>query len=284
MVRPCKWVLRIFALLLCFACLFAPAQPASAVSAEPVASADPGEDVGLYSYTAVIHWRASYSSSVVGQLKNGAEVSIQGQSGDFYKLANCGTNAYIAKHQVKKLEDGKYYVNCDVASSETRKLAYYSAVDALALRAQILKLTQKQLGARYVMGGSRPGAFDCSGLSYYIYGKQGISLHRGGSSQPGDGIVVAKEDLQIGDLVFFREPGESYVMSHMGIYAGDNRIIHASSSKGVTYADLDSYWFKDYYLCARRIINVAQIGVAAAPSLDANSALDYTTGGLRTSN
>ena len=54
--------------------------------------------------------------------------------------------------------------------------------------------------------------------------------------------------------------------------------------RGVSYANLDGYWFKDYYQCARRIVNVAQVGIAAAPSLDAGSALDYTSGGLRTSN
>lgn len=284
MVRPCKWVLRIFAFVLCIACLVAPVQPVSAVPEEAEVPAAQEEDAGFYTYTAVIHWSASYSSTVVGQLKDGAEISVQGQSGSFYQLSGCGTRAYIAKSQVKTLSDGKYYVSCDPDSSETRKMPYYTSMDALVLRTQILELTKKQLGSRYVFGGTRPGAFDCSGLTYYIFGQNGISLHRGGSSQPGDGIVVAKEDLQIGDLVFFRVPGEPYVSSHMGIYVGDNKIIHASSSRGVSYANLDGYWFKDYYQCARRVINAAQVGIAAAPSLDASSALDYTSGGLRTSN
>lgn len=270
-------------MVLCIACFAAPAQPVSAVS--QVAS-ETAEDTGLNTYTSVIRWKASYSSTVVGQLADGTVVTVTGASGEFYKLGGCGTRAYIAKKQVKQLPDGTYFVSCDPDSTETRKMEYYTSIDALALRTAILKLTQKQLGSRYVYGGIRPGAFDCSGLSYYIYGKNGISLHRGGSSQPGNGIVVAKEDLQIGDLVFFRVPGETTVMSHMGIYVGDNKIIHASSSRGVSYANLDGYWFKDYYLCARRVINVAQVGVASTAPLDASSALDYdpTSGGLRTSN
>lgn len=283
MVRPCKWVLRALALVLCFACFITPVQPASAVS-QP--AGEEAEDTGLYTYTAVIRWSASYSGSVVGQLEDGTVVSVQGSSGSFYKLSGCGTRAYIAKSQVKQLTDGTYYVSCDPDSTETRKMEYYTAMDALALRTAILELTKKQLGSRYVYGGIRPGAFDCSGLSYYIYRQNGFSIHRGGSSQPADGIVVDRDALQIGDLVFFRVPGETTVMSHMGIYAGDNKIIHASSSKGVCYADLDSYWFNDYYLCARRVINVAQVGIPDAPALDASSALDYdpTSGGLRTSN
>ena len=284
MVRPTHRVLRLLAIVLCFACFFVSIPPAAAVPAEAAPVAEAEEDTGFYTYTTVLRWKAGYSATVVGQLKEGTQVTVIGQTGDFYQLGNCGVRAYVAKSQIRQFEDGNYYVSCDPASQETRKMPYYTTADALVLRTQLVKLAQAQLGSRYVYGGTRPGAFDCSGLIQYIYGKMGISLHRGGSAQLGDGIVVSRDELQVGDLIFFREPWENYPISHLGIYVGNNTIIHASSSRGVSYADLDGYWFKDYYQCARRIVNVAQVGIAAAPSLEASSALDYTSGGLRTSN
>ena len=109
------------------------------------------------------------------------------------------------------------------------------------------------MGAPYIYGAVGPYGFDCSGLTSFLYANNGIALTRCADTQLADGVVVAKEGLQPGDLVFFRETGSAYLASHIGVYVGNNKIIH-SGSKGVGYADLDGDWFKDYYLCARRVI------------------------------
>lgn len=213
--------------------------------------------------TAIVRNRAAYNGANIGRLENGTAVTVLDQRGSFYKIDCYDMTGYIAKSQVVHNEaEDKYYVNCAENSSETVEMTYVEQEEVLSLRHQILELAKKQLGTPYVYGGTRPGGFDCSGLMRYIFGAQGISLHRGSSGQIKDGIIVAKESMQVGDLVFFKESWETYyTTSHVGVYAGNNQIIHAGNS-GVEYADLDDGWFRDTFLCARRVINMPKAEAA----------------------
>lgn len=218
-------------------------------------------------YATVVHNRAYFGAVSIGQMEDGTEITVLGQTEAFYKVDCYDMTGYIAKTQVKHTQDGEYYVNCDPASAESVPLTYTDHAEALSLRYSLLEMAKEQLGSRYVYGSARPGAFDCSGLMYYLYGKHDIQLHRNASAQMQDGIIVAKEGLQVGDLIFFREYGETTLCSHVGIYAGNNQIIHAGSP-GVVYADLDGDYFADYYLCARRIVNTGMtcVTVEEAPA------------------
>ncbi len=285
MSGPWKQGLRFLAMALCLATCVAMAQPVSALPETPAAQASTQQSQSAaFTYTTVMHWKASYSSLVIGQVKDGEQVIVTGTSGNFYKINSYGLTAYIAKSQIRKGDDGKYYVKCDPQSSQTRTMELVSRTQAQTLRSGLLQTTKKQVGYPYVYGGTRPGGFDCSGLLYYVYGQNGITIHRGGGSQPGDGIPVAKEDLQVGDLVFFRVPGEYSFMSHVGIYVGNNQIIHAGS-RGVGYASLSNVWFSGNYLCARRVVLESNFAIDLLPSVNADSVLDYSqnTEGLRTS-
>ena len=211
--------------------------------------------------TSIVRNRAAYNGANIGRLENGTAVTVLGQRGSFYKIDCYDMVGYIAKSQVVHNEaEDKYYVNCAENSSETVEMTYVEQEEVLYLRHQILELAKKQLGTPYVYGGTRPGGFDCSGLMYYLYGEHGFALHRTASQQLQDGIIVAKEGMQVGDLVFFREYYETYPASHVGIYAGNNQIIHAGS-EGISYADLDGAYFSDYFLCARRIVNTAAVAL-----------------------
>jgi len=99
-----------------------------------------------------------------------------------------------------------------------------------------------QVGAPYRYGGSSPRGFDCSGLVYYSYRKAGMEVPRTTGEQYRQSQRVTLSSLQPGDLVFFRISRDKF--SHVGIYAGDGRFIHApSSGKSVSYASLtDPYW------------------------------------------
>lgn len=207
--------------------------------------------------TAIVRKSASYNSANIGRLEDGTAVTVLGQRGAFYKIDCYDMTGYIAKtHILHNAEEDKYYVNCKEDSSETQVMTYVEQEEVLHLRHEILNLAKKQLGTPYVYGGTRPGGFDCSGLMGYIYGAQGITLHRGSSGQIRDGIIVARECLQIGDLVFFKVPWDTTVTSHVGVYAGNDQIIH-SGNHGVEYASLNEGWCAQYYLCARRVINTA---------------------------
>lgn len=107
-----------------------------------------------------------------------------------------------------------------------------------------LEVARNMLGVRYRYGGKDPSGFDCSGLVHYSFGRAGIRLPRTSrdifrASQP-----IASEDLRPGDLVFFNVSADK--LSHVGIYAGNNRFIHApSAGKKVSYASLNNpYWQK----------------------------------------
>lgn len=258
MLRTRTFGFRLLAMVLCLMCLACNLHPLGAVAAE---------EKKQQTLTTIVHNRAYTSAAIIGQMEDRTELTVLGETREFYKVDCYDMKGYIAKSQVVHTENGKYYVNCVEGSTETRTMNYTAHADALALRHGLFDLAKKQLGSRYVYGSSRPGAFDCSGLMYYLYAQYGIQLHRNASGQMQDGIIVAKEGLQVGDLIFFREYGEGALCSHVGIYVGNGQIIH-SGSKGVVYADLNFDYFEKYYLCARRIVNTgAAVMEAADPAV-----------------
>jgi len=213
-------------------------------------------ETGSGTKTAPIYSGASADAPVIGLMEENTVVTVVAEQGDFYEIDCYDMTGFIAREHLSCRRGKEYYVNCKTDTEHTRYLPYRQLLQALRLRHGLLRLAQAQLGTPYVYGGAQPGGFDCSGLTYYLYGSHGIAIHRTASQQLQDGIVVAKAGMQIGDLVFFREPGETTAASHVGIYAGNNQIIHAGSN-GIGYADLDASYFREYFLCARRIINTA---------------------------
>ena len=120
-------------------------------------------------------------------------------------------------------------------------------------RQEIIATAQQYLGKVYIWGGTSPRGFDCSGLTYFVYRMNGIELPRISSSQyrAALGRKVKKAHLNEGDLVFFEtyRPGPS----HVGIYIGNNRFIHASPKHGVTISSLDDPYFKNRYIGAKAV-------------------------------
>lgn len=79
-----------------------------------------------------------------------------------------------------------------------------------------------QIGDPYVWGASGPDGFDCSGLTSYAYAAAGISLPHSSKAQSTLGTPVSRADLMPGDIVYFYSP-----VSHVGIYIGDGKMVHA---------------------------------------------------------
>ncbi|MFC4778927.1 C40 family peptidase [Paenibacillus sp. GCM10023252] len=111
------------------------------------------------------------------------------------------------------------------------------------------------LGTPYKYGGTTTKGFDCSGFTSYVFDKMGIDLPRSSKSQAGVGKKIAKSDLIAGDLVFFETGGNG--ISHVGIYVGDGKFAHSSSSKGVTISKLSESYYTNNYVTARRVMNTA---------------------------
>jgi peptidoglycan DL-endopeptidase CwlO len=119
------------------------------------------------------------------------------------------------------------------------------AAPAAAARSSAVQIALSKVGSPYRYGATGPNAFDCSGLVSWAYKKAGISLPRTSRAQSGVGTRVSRDALRPGDLVFFYKP-----VSHVGIYVGDGKIVHASNKKSpVKVSDMSRMEFNS----ARRV-------------------------------
>ncbi|WP_082707838.1 C40 family peptidase [Paenibacillus sp. DMB5] len=115
-------------------------------------------------------------------------------------------------------------------------------------------VVKRVVGTPYLYGGTTTSGFDCSGFILYVLKKFNVDdLPRTSQSQAKTGIPVAKDDLREGDLVFFNTFGSG--ISHAGIYVGDNKFAHSSSSKGVRISSLSEAYYKERYVTARRVVS-----------------------------
>jgi murein DD-endopeptidase / murein LD-carboxypeptidase len=119
---------------------------------------------------------------------------------------------------------------------------------------KVVEYAKRFLGVKYVFGGTSTSGFDCSGFTMYAYKSANVNLPHMASSQANLGVAVSKDELIPGDLVYF----ETYKsgISHVGIYIGGGKFIHASSGKGyVTINNLSDDYYTSRYRGATRIIN-----------------------------
>ena len=112
------------------------------------------------------------------------------------------------------------------------------------------------VGTPYRYGGNTPeSGFDCSGLVTYVY-RDMLDLRLPRSSRElaqVQGPRIAPQKLATGDLVFFGDGGN---VSHVGIYVGEGRFVHAPSTGGTVRLDhLDGAYWRDHYSGARRVLN-----------------------------
>ena len=179
-----------------------------------------------------------YSTCYVrSDLMDLAEIPYQNEASEntpsyFYLGHEIGEIDYKEQDQVAMAAPGSYYVPISGG--------------------YLLAQAQNYLGVPYVFGGYSPEGFDCSGLIYYILEKTGYPVPRTAADQYSMGYAVSRDQLAAGDLVFFENTYTSGV-SHVGIYAGGGKFIHAPNEGGsVCYSSLSGYW-ADHYCGARRI-------------------------------
>jgi peptidoglycan DL-endopeptidase CwlO len=118
----------------------------------------------------------------------------------------------------------------------------WNASNRMELKKQesMIAFAEKLKGTTYVWGGMTQEGFDCSGFTSYVFKEFGITLPRVSADQYAQSIKISSEDAHIGDLVFFGREGK---VTHVGILVNQpgepKKMIHASSSKGVVFQEID---------------------------------------------
>ncbi len=126
-------------------------------------------------------------------------------------------------------------------------------VQSVDTKSKIMNQYANWKGVSYRLGGTTKSGIDCSSFVQRTFFEQfGVQLPRTTSEQQSSGKSIKRNNLKAGDLVLFKT---GRTMKHVGIYIGDNKFVHASTSSGVIVSEMSNdYWSKRYY-AGRRIIN-----------------------------
>ncbi|AYC28876.1 C40 family peptidase [Paenisporosarcina cavernae] len=140
---------------------------------------------------------------------------------------------------------------------ENRQSAYEPLAKELSQTGQtvyagIASVAPKYLQTPYLYAGITPEGFDCSGYIAYVHNEAGLALSRT-SSQGYYNISKKVVQPVPGDLVFFEKTIAAPGITHMGIYIGEGKFIHASTSKGVTYGNVNDTYWKDKFVAYKRL-------------------------------
>jgi len=137
---------------------------------------------------------------------------------------------------------------------EIKNIAESKELGEMGLQERIILFAKKLLNIPYRFGGSSIMGIDCSAYVQKVYGLLGIDLPRSAREQFHIGETIDKDDLSIGDLVFFRTYAS--FPSHVGIYLGNDLFIHASSkNRKVTIDSLNSPYYLKRFIGAKRLIS-----------------------------
>jgi len=187
-------------------------------------------------------------------VKNNDNKYLHIQKADTLYIKDFKDNQYI----ILDKEGNEFYVNPLLVSFKEENLQVSRASfnrRSFSDIATVIKYAYNSIGKPYVYADIGRKGYDCSGLIYATFLQIGVELPRSSSQQAGVGTYVEKEDLAVGDLVFFNTSGNG--ISHVGLYIGDGKMIHASTgAKKVKIDDINSDYYGKRYVTARRIIEI----------------------------
>ncbi len=159
--------------------------------------------------------------------------------------------------------DQKYLVMANTIEEEIKKVSESSDFAEMTTQDKLATFAKKLLNIPYKFGGNTILGIDCSAYVKKVYGFLGMDLPRTAREQFNEGQQIDKEELSIGDLVFFRTYAS--FPSHVGIYLGNNLFIHASSKgKKVTINSLDTPYYLKRFIGAKRLISDADVNKLAS--------------------
>ena len=177
--------------------------------------------------------------------QSATEYSHQAIYDELHKQEHLALRAEAAKKHLERIAREKEAAK---QCGETYRL---SAVDQVRL----IEDAKYFNGGKYVWGGTTPKGFDCSGYVQYLFKKHNVNLPRTAWSQSKLGQKIVLSNLKTGDLLFFNTDKKRGIpVSHVGIYMGNGKFIHAASrKKGIIISPLAGY-YQDRFVVAKRII------------------------------
>ena len=197
---------------------------------------------------------AGTSYSVINKVYSGNVVKIVGyNSNGWYNVElSSGAKGWCSAKYLGDFREGS--LNQGSSSSSNTQSNSSNQTQSQKVQA-VINLAKAQLGKPYVWGAEGPNSFDCSGLTHYVYKKAAnVSLPRASKSQGTVGTYVSKSNLQPGDLVFF-DSDYGNTISHVGIYIGNNEMIHSPKPGDVVkVTKINSNHYTKAYITARRVL------------------------------
>lgn len=230
---------------------------------EPENKEKPIDNKTMYVNSSSVYVRKGPSTQdeILDSLILNAQVVVTGEIEDWYKVKVNNKTGYIAKRLLSNNKTEPTNRGAEERQEENKqeepKQEYKQEEKVTSSKGeQIANYAKQFLGCKYVYGASGPSSFDCSGFTMYVYKHFGINLSHSATAQSRNGSYVAKENLQLGDLVFFKDYETMDGIGHCGIYIGEGNFIHASSGTGycVKISTLLTGAYKARYETARRLI------------------------------
>ena len=175
------------------------------------------------------------------------EYSFQAIYDELHRAENLARRAQAAREHAARIAKVK------AQAKEKGKTYHLTNAD----KKQLLEDAKYFKGGKYVWGGTTPQGFDCSGYVQYLYRKHHINLPRTAWAQSKKGTPITKENLQKGDLLFFlTDKKRGIPVTHVGIYIGNQKFIHAASKKkGIIISPLNTGHYADTFVSAKRVLN-----------------------------
>lgn len=186
---------------------------------------------------------------VLGKTEKGAQLKVN-HSHELIALQN-DLNDWLAELSLEKGNENQrvYSLKISTLSKSLPQITIDSSIERWSpneiegkeLAISMIRYAQTFVGTPYVWGGQSEQGFDCSGFTSYVFLNQGKKIPRVSRYQYASSIKLDASEACIGDLVFFGQQG---LVSHVGILINEvgkpKRMIHASSTKGVTFQDIDN--------------------------------------------
>ncbi len=217
----------------------------------------------------------SFRCFIVASVAFSASVVVNGCAGSSSRFSsgNNGTSGKSPRFtydqtpeelKVEKSEasvEDDHHISTEKMKSEIDKFESGSVPStAGSVRDKMMEIITSYIGTPYKIGGIDHAGIDCSGFSMVVFDSAfRVNLPHSALEQSSLGANVPKEDLQVGNLVFFKTVGSR--ISHVGIYLGDQLFAHASVTQGVTISSLESTYYKRRYAGARKISTGISNGV-----------------------